>query len=73
MIVIALNEKLKQYTIIHHHLLQLELLVLLGEFCSHQIILITAFFAIKQMMQLISISVKLYHWINLLEKITRVS
>ena len=44
MIVITSNENLKQKKLIHHHILQLKLLVLLGEFCPHQIILITVFF-----------------------------
>ena len=35
---------MKQQLLIHHHLLQLKLLTLLGEFCPHQIILITVFF-----------------------------
>ena len=43
MIVITSNENLKQKKLIHHHILQLKLLVLLGEFCPHQIILITVF------------------------------
>ena len=67
MIVITSNEKLKEETFIHHHLLQLKLPFLQGEFCPHQIIQIiffNFFFAIKQMRQLITISFKLYHQIN---------
>ena len=40
MIVVTSNKKLKQKTCIHH-LLQLKLLVPLGEFCPQQIILTT--------------------------------
>ena len=45
------NFKLKVKTkkkLIHHHLIQLKLLVLLGEFCPHQILLITVFFFFTQ-------------------------
>ena len=67
MIVITSIKKLKQKTFIQHHFLLLKLLLLQGELCRHQIILITVF-VIKQMMQLISSSVKLHHWINVLER-----
>ena len=43
MIVITSNEKLKEETFIHHHLLQLKLPFLQGEFCPHQIIQIIFF------------------------------